>query len=263
MNTVLITGGSAGIGLEISKLFAKNGYIICWVSLYEEEVLEAQNELLGEVSETSIHYLVQDLSEETGAQKVYDWVQANNFAIDVLVNNAGFGTFGWSNDIPLDKEVSMIQLNILTLFKLTRIFLRDMVKKDRGTIINISSNSSFQPVPRMSAYAATKAFVSHYSQGVQQELKEMGANVKVITICPAAIKDTKFKSSAKMENIKTFNGLVATTKAEVARDVWKAFQTGNTYQLSGAKLRTLYWLNKILPKRILYFLIRDELSEKT
>jgi len=174
MKTVLITGGSSGIGLEISKRFAKDGYVICWVSLVEEEVQKAKIELLEAIPETTIHYLIQDLSLEEGAKNVYSWINKNNININVLINNAGFGTFGMSTEIPMEKEVRMIQLNVLSVFKLTRLFLADMVKENKGTIINISSSSSFFPVPRLAAYSATKAFVAHYSRGLQEELKEQG-----------------------------------------------------------------------------------------
>ena len=262
MKTILITGGSSGIGLEISKLFASNGFGICWVSLFEDEVKEAKAELLKSNPDTSIHYLIQDLSKEEGAKNVWDWVQSNNFDIDVLVNNAGFATFGMSVDIPYEKEGNMIQLNVLSVYKLTRLFLAEMRKKEKGTIINISSSTSFQPVPRMAAYAATKAFVAHYSQGLQEELREEGSKVKVITICPAGIKDTKFKVAAKMENIKTFESFTATTKAEVAKDIWLAFNKGKTFYMSGAKLRRSYWLLKLLPKALVNKLMKDELSPK-
>jgi len=263
MKTVLITGGSSGIGLEMSKRFAKNGYHIFWVSLFKDEVAEAKKEMLNEFPDASIYYLIQDLSKEEGAQNVLDWVQANNFDIDILINNAGFATFGMTTEIPMEKEVNMIQLNVLSVYKLTRLFLDDMKQKNNGTIINISSSTSFQPVPRMAAYAATKAFVAHYSQGLQEELKEQRSNVKVITICPAAIKDTRFKVVANMEKIKTFEGLSATTKAEVADDVWKAFNNDVTYLRTGSKLRKTAWLNKVIPKPVLLKLMRDELSEKT
>lgn len=262
MKTILVTGGSSGIGLEISKKFANNGFSICWVSLFEEEVKEAKAELLRANPDTTIHYLIQDLSKEEGAKNVLDWVQSNNFDIDVLVNNAGFATFGMSIYIPYEKEVNMIHLNVLSVYKLTRLFLAEMRKKDKGTIINISSSTSFQPVPRMAAYAATKAFVAHYSQGLQEELREQGSKVKVITVCPAGIKDTKFKVAAKMENIKTFDSFLATTKVEVANDVWGAFSKGKTYYMSGAKLRRNYWLPKLLPKSIFNKLMKDELSPK-
>jgi len=259
---VLVTGGSAGIGLEISKRFAKNGYDICWIALFEEEVQEAKKELLSEFPNTSINYLIQDLSKEEGAKKTYDWIKTQNFEIDVLINNAGFGTFGLSHEISIEKEVNMINLNVLTVFKLTRMFLNEMIQKDKGTIINISSSSSLQPVPRMAAYAATKSFVAHYSQALSQELKEQKSKVKVITICPAGTKNTKFKVAANMENIKTFEGLQATTKEEVADDVWKTFSKGKSYYLTGTRLRRTRWLSKVLPKSFVYRMIKDELSEK-
>ena len=261
MKNVLITGGSSGIGLEISKRFAQNGYTIYWVSLFEEEVQEAKKEMQAAFPATSIHYLIQDLSKESGAQKVHDWVSAQNFDIDVLINNAGYATYGMSVGIPMEREVNMINLNVLNLYKMTRLFLTDMTAKDKGTIINISSSTSFQPVPRMAAYAATKAFVAHYSQALQEELKEQGSGVKVITVCPAGIKDTKFKAVAKMEKTKTFESATATTKKEVADDTWKAFQNGTTYIKSGKALRNTTWLSKILPNSVILKLMRDELKE--
>jgi len=261
MHIALITGGSSGIGLEISKRFAKNGYDIWWVSLFENEVKEAAKELLAEFPNTSLHYFIQDLSKEDGAKNVHDWVRSKKVDIDVLINNAGFATFGMNTDIPMEKEVNMIHLNVISLYKMTRLFLDDFNKRNQGTIINISSSASFQPVPKMATYAATKAFVAHYSQGLQEELKEQGLNVKVITVCPAAIKDTRFKIAANMENVKTFEGTTATTKGEVADDVWKAFQNGTTYLATGASLRNAMWLTKLLPKSVLLKLMKNELSE--
>jgi len=258
---VLITGGSSGIGLEISKRFAKNGYGLCWVSLYEKEIEEARIELLKEYPDTVIHHLVQDLAKEDGARAVLDWIKTDEYDVRVLVNNAGYATYGMSTDIPMEQEVNMINLNVLNLFMMTRLFLNYLNQKEKGTIINISSSTSFQPVPRMAAYAATKAFVAHYSQALQEELKEQKSKVKVITICPAAIKDTKFKIAANMDNVKTFEGLQATTKAEVADDVWKAFTKGLTYYKTGAQLRRTTWITKLLPKSIILKLMKDELSE--
>jgi len=262
MQIALITGGSSGIGLEISKRFAKNGYAICWVSLFEQEIQAAKKELLGEYPNTTMHTFVQDLSKEEGAQNAYNWVQYNKLEIDVLINNAGYATYGMSSTIPYEKEVNMINLNVLNLYRMTRLFLKDMTDRNSGTIINISSSTSLQPVPRMAAYAATKAFVAHYSQGLNQELKEQGSNVKVITICPAGIKDTQFKVAAKMENVKTFDGALATTKREVADDLWKAFSKGHTYYLTGSRLRSLNWIIQRLPRSIIYKAMKKDLSEK-
>lgn len=262
MGIALITGGSSGIGLEISKRFAENGYTICWVALLEEEVHSAKKELLSELPKANIHYLIQDLSKENGAQNTYDWIKNKRLKVSVLVNNAGFGTFGFANDIPLDKEIAMIQLNVLSLFKLTRLFLRDMLDEDNGTIINISSNSSFLPVPKMAAYSASKAFIKQYTQSLEEELKISKSNVRVITVCPAAIKDTKFKEVADMKKIKTFEGIAATTKKEVAKDVWNGYSNGKSYIVSGARMRRMMWISSFLPRPIIQFLLKKELSEK-
>ena len=261
MKTVLITGGSSGIGLEISKRFAANGYSIYWASLIEKEVLEAKEELLSVYPDTEIAFIIQDLSKNDGAKIVFEWIASLKVELDVLINNAGYATYGMSDDIPWEREENMIQLNVLNLYKLTRFFLQDMLSRNRGIIINISSSTSFQPVPRMAAYAATKAFVAHYSQALQEELKEQNSNVKVITVCPAGIKDTKFRIAAKMERVKTFDGLQATTKTEVADDIWKGFLKGQTYIKTGKRLRRTLWLTKVLPKSILLKMMKDELSE--
>ncbi len=262
MKTVLITGGSSGIGFEISKYFARGGYTILWVSLLAEELETAKTALQKEFFNTSVETLTLDLAQSASAQKVYDWVKSNNWNVDVLINNAGFGTYGFANDIAFEKEVAMIQLNVMNVFKMTRLFLKDMLAKNAGTIINISSNTSFQPVPKMAAYAATKSFVKHYSESLIEELKALKSKVQVIVVCPAAIKNTPFKNAAKMEKVKTFEGLVATTKEEVAKDVWNGFRKGKSVILSGSKLRRLIWLNSLLPHSVVQFLLRRELSEK-
>jgi len=262
MKNILITGGSSGIGFEMSKIFAKQGFRIFWVAISEKEVIKAKQELSKVLPNTVIIYLIQDLSQPDAAQNVFNWIKTKKTNLDVFINNAGYGLYGMSYDLPVEKELNMIDLNMITLYKLTRLFLPNMMKRDSGTIINISSNTSFQPVPQMALYAATKAFVSHYSQALNEELKMSGSNVKVITVCPAAIKDTRFKKAANMENIKTFEGLVATDKREVARDVWNAYKNNKAYVMSGTKLRRLYPIVKLLPKSILKLLLKNELSEK-
>ena len=139
--TVLITGGSSGIGYTISRHFAADGYRILWVSLLEQELREAREKLQSEYPDCEVQLLTQDLSEENGAQIVYDWCKAHQYQVDVLINNAGFGTFGFLQDISEERELAMIQLNVLNLYKMCRRFLPDMLQRNAGTIINISSNS--------------------------------------------------------------------------------------------------------------------------
>lgn len=258
----LITGGSSGIGYKMSEYFAKDGYQLLWVSLLAEELQTAKSKLQNDVDGVKIETLAMDLSETTAAQKVLDWTQENNWTVNVLINNAGFGNFGFFDELALEKELSMIQLNVLSLYKLTRLYLIKMKDRNSGTIINISSNSSFQPTPKFTTYASTKAFVTHFSRGLTEELKMQKSNVRVMTVCPSAIKDTAFIKTNQMEGVKTFEGIAATTADEVAKDVWKGFKGNKDFVVTGAKMRLLYKFRHLLPYGLTQWLVRMEVERK-
>lgn len=260
--TVLITGGSSGIGFEISKRFANDGYRLLWVSLLQTELDEAKAKLLTEFPTVEIYTLEKDLSIPTNSKNIYDWVKESGWTVDVLINNAGFGNYGFTNDIPIEKELAAINLNIVNLFQMTRYFLKEMVERDSGTIINISSNSSFQPTMRLNVYASTKAFVSHFTQGLTDELRLMKSNVTAITICPSAINNTAFRTKNGMQGVKTFEGLAYTTKEEVAKDVWKAFQKKKTFQVTGWKMRIIYATRNLVPAWLMRILMKMETDKK-
>lgn len=258
MKKVLITGGSSGIGLEMSRHFASNGYELLWASLFEKELLEAKEKMQVDFPNLKISHLAIDLSNNESPKLIYDWCKKNHREIDVLINNAGFGTYGYVNENDMEKELKMIQCNAVSLYTLTRLFLKDMVARDKGQIINISSNSSFQPVPRMCTYASTKAFVTHFSRGLTEELKMMNSKVKVLTVCPSAIQDTPFKSHEGMDKVKTFNGLAYTTSKEVGADVWKAFSKKKDFVVIGWKMRILYFISPLIPYGVTQFLTKKE-----
>lgn len=259
MKTALITGGSSGIGLEMSKLFAKNGFQLLWASKWEQELEQAKAIVQGNLPNSVIHCLAIDLSKPGSAVQLYQW--ANDIApLDVLINNAGYGTYGYVWDIDIKKELDMLQLNILTVYELTRLFLNDMIAKDEGCIINISSNTSLQPVPRMATYASTKAFVKHFSQSINDELSYIQSKVKVLTICPSAIKNTRFQETANMQGIRTFDSLTTTTPEEVAKDVYRAYERRKALTLTGRKLRWSNGLVKILPNAFVKWMLKRELE---
>ncbi len=259
--TVLVTGGSSGIGFTISRYFAKAKYRLLWVSLLEEEVASSKERLQKELANCEINTLIQDLSLPNAAQNVYEWVKENDWKVDVLINNAGFGTYGFINETNQDRELNMIDLNVTNLYKMTRIFLKDMIDQDKGTIINISSNSSFQPTPKLSTYGATKSFVKHFSRSINEELKMQNSKVNVICVCPSAIRDTNFKKTGEMQNLKTFDGLAATTSEEVAKDVWNSFMKRKDFVISGWKMRILYQISKMIPYRFQQYMVRKEITE--
>ncbi len=262
MKTVLITGGSSGIGFEISKKFAADGYRIMWASLLADELASKKAELESLYKDVKIETLTVDLAQEDGAQKVFDWVEDQNRVVDVLINNAGIGVFGYFHRTEMEKELTMINLNILNVYKLTKLFLQVMVPRDDGTIINIASNSAVTHVPKFSVYASTKAFVAHFSQCLQEEMIMQEKSVRVMAVLPAAISNTPFKQAAEMDYVKTFEGLAATTAEEVADDVWRAFEAKKTFVVSGRKMRLIYALRNWIPAGIQRRLVQDEVSER-
>lgn len=259
--TVLITGGSSGIGLALSRLFARDGYRLLWVALDQAELDQAAGDLRGEFPELTLHTLAKDLAIETSAAAVYTWAKEKG-TVDVLVNNAGFGTYGYLQEIDLATEQRMLQLNVLNLYQLTRLFLGDMMARDAGHIINISSNTSLQPVPRMATYAATKAFVKHFSLSLRDEMTEQGSAVRVMTVCPSATRHTAFQRTAKMQGVRTFSSLTTSTPAEVAQDSYRGFLAGKRIVYSGAGLRRILWLQRLMPARVVHWALRRELDRK-
>ena len=257
MQTVLITGGSSGLGYGLSMRFADDGAQLLWVSHDAQELARAQDRLAASHPTVQVHTLVQDLTAEDAAAQVHRWASAIA-PVDVLINNAGFGRFGAAHSVPVDQDVAMVQLNVLALYRLTRLFLHDMRARNAGVIVNISSNSSFQPVPFMAVYAATKGFVTQFSRALAEELRVEGSAVRVVTVCPAAIRDTPFRKVNAMDNVKTFDGLATTTVDEVVADVWRTLKGRGTYVVSGWRQRTLMWLRPFLPYGVLMALVRRE-----
>lgn len=256
--TVLITGGSSGIGFELSKYFIKEKYRILWVSKLEDELSQSKEKMCASHPDADIYTMTQDLCLPDGPIKVKDWVEGHGWNVNVLVNNAGYGTYGYVKDQDIQMELHMIDLHIKTLYHLTRLFLDEMIKADIGTIINLSSISAFQPIPRMCTYASTKAFVKHFSLGLQEELRMTGSNVNVLSACPAAISNTAFKSHEQMNDVKTFQGIATTTVEEVASDIWSAFKKKKDLQVSGKMARRLMILNKFIPMSYQKKLIKQE-----
>jgi len=258
MKQVLITGGSSGIGFEMSRHFARGGFHLLWVALTNEELAKAKARLQTEFNHTPVDTLVFDLARPDAADEVLKWTTTNGWELDVLVNNAGFGTYGPTHEVPMEREIAMVNVNVLATYRLTRLYLNDMLRRNAGTIINISSNSAFQPVARMNTYAATKAFVYQFSRGLQEELKLQGSKVRCLTVCPSAIGDTPFKNVNGLDGVRTFNGLATTTAEEVAKDVWNAFTSGKDFVVTGARMRFLFGMRRMIPYSVQQWLVRRE-----
>lgn len=226
---VLITGASTGIGYELAHLFGRDKRKLVLVARNRNKLDDVAKELVEKYSIDVITFPV-DLSEPGAPVSLYEFTKSNNFFVETLINNAGFGIKGKVADIPIDEELGMIQVNISSLVELTKRFLPDMLKAKKGQILNVASTAAFQPGPYMSGYYASKAFVLHYSEGLAEELKNSG--VTVTALCPGPT-ITSFQLRANMENTALFKGPFTMTAGDVARDGYNAIKRGKVVYVSG------------------------------
>lgn len=189
MKHVLITGGTSGIGIELARTFAQDNYGIVIASSNIERLENAKNRLESEFEDTILIY-EQDLSKVGAASELYNKIKADGIHIDVLINNAGYGLVGPSEQIDLHEDENMIILNVVNLVELCKLFLADMYKQGSGKILNVASAGAFQPGPYTSTYFASKAFVLSYSRAIRYEAKKKG--VQVCVLCPGATKTNFF-----------------------------------------------------------------------
>ena len=184
----LITGASSGIGRDMAKYLSHLGWDIVVVARRKEKLEELKKSL-----KTNVDVIELDLSKEDNVYKLYD--RTKDLDIDLVVNNAGFGLFGFTHETSLDKELEMINLNIKALHILTKLFLKDFVKKDKGHILNVASSAGFLIGPYLNTYYATKNYVLKFSMAIYEELKEINSNVKISVLCPGPVK-TEFERVA-------------------------------------------------------------------
>ena len=192
MKTALVTGASSGIGYEMSRVLSHLGYELILVARREDRLLELQK-----VLETHSEIVLCDLSKEDECKELYKKVKEKD--ISVLINNAGFGLCGNFTETDLNKELSMINVNIKAVHILTKLFLKDFVKKDDGYILNVASSAGLMAGgPLMATYYATKAYVVNLTRAVNTELADMGSNVYVGALCPGPV-DTEFSEVADVK----------------------------------------------------------------
>lgn len=184
----LITGASSGIGRDIARVLSSKGYSLILVARDKEKLQNLQSEL-----KTDVKIIVADLSNEAKLKEVY--VLCKNENIDVLVNNAGFGLFGNFEEVELSSELEMINVNIKAVHVLTKLFLRDMKKRNSGYILNVASSAAFGPGPLMSTYYSTKAYVLRLTTSIYEELRRDKSKVVVSCLCPGPV-DTNFSKRA-------------------------------------------------------------------
>jgi hypothetical protein len=192
MKTALITGASSGIGSAFAQALADRGYNLVLVARSQDK-LEQLAATLQSKHQIEIEVVPQDLTMTYAADNLFRLLTAKGIQIDLLINNAGFGDYGLFADSSLQKQLEMIQLNITALSALTHLFLTPMRERGEGGIINISSIAGFQPLPYMSMYAATKAFVLSFSEALWAENRDTG--ITVTCVCPGPTETDFFKSA--------------------------------------------------------------------
>ena len=257
--TALITGASSGIGQEIAKLLAQDGYNLVLVARSDDTLERLAEVFKSNYGTNQITIIGKDLATEDAAQDVYNQVKSKNITVDVLVNDAGVGLYGkFATDTDWEREKAMIHLNVLTLTQMTKLFLSDMLARNEGKILNLASLLSITPSPLMAVYAGTKAYVYNFTQSLINELKD--SNVTVTALLPNAT-DTDFFHKAGAENTKVMDELQ--DAAMVAKDGYDALMAGKHKVIPGGfKNKSYEVLAYVAPQQALAATMRSKMEQK-
>lgn len=249
--TALITGASRGIGYELARFFAADGYDLVLLSSDEARIAEAKRRIEKEYP-VVIKTIVKDLSLPEGPKEVFDELQKGAIGVDVLVNNAGIATYGFFFKTDFETERKMLQLNIGALTHLTKLFLPEMLARGEGKILNISSTAAFKPGPLMAVYYATKAYVLSFSEALAEELN--GTGVSVTALCPG---------STSLPGV-TKDGKEAAEKRMDARTVafigYKGLMQGKRVVVPGFGARLLARFSSVTPREVADRIIGEDSS---
>jgi uncharacterized protein len=241
---VLITGASMGIGYELAKLFAYDGYNIIAVARTKEDLEKAATEF----SQYGVNVvtIVKDLFEPNAAFELYDEVKSKGFIVDILVNDAGQGQYGLFVEGDIQRYLQIIQLNISSLTVLTHLFLKDMVARNEGKILQVASIASELPGPWQAVYHATKAYVLSFTEALVNELKDSA--VSMTALQPGAT-DTDFFNKAQMQESKILDTKLS-DPAKVAKDGYEALMKGDDKIVSGFKNKAMTTMSNVMPEKM-------------
>jgi short-subunit dehydrogenase len=248
MPTALITGASGGIGKCFAeKLASLNTNLI--IVARSEDKLNALAQQLQEQHNIQVDVIVKDLTQSSAAGEVYEVTQAKGLTVDLLINNAGFGDYGEFSQTDGSRQVQMVQLNNVALVDLTHRFLPQMRDRRSGSIINVSSIAAFQPIPYLSVYAATKAFIRSFSEALWAENRQYG--VRVLVVCPGPT-ETNFYAAANFPPALARNAKSISTPEEVVNESLKALEQGHaTVVVGGIASKFITGLSSIVPRKTL------------
>lgn len=241
----LITGGTEGIGFELAKLYAKNKENLILVARDENKLKEKKTFLENEYK-IEVLILSTDLSIDTSCEKIIKFVDEKNIVVDKLINNAGIGSFG---EFHLGKdgfEEKIIGINIVSLTNLTKHFLKGMVERKYGGILNVASTAAFVGGPKMAMYYSTKAYVLSLTEAIHDEVKDYG--VKVSCLCPGPVR-TSFQSKAGIKKSESAKKYLMSAE-DVAKETFKKFEKNKAIIIPGFKNKVLVIGNKFIPRAL-------------
>ena len=244
MKTVLITGASSGIGLELAHVYAENGYNLFLTARRENNLMELKKSI-EEKHKVTVGYFPLDLSEPGSAEILHEKTKALNLAFEIVINNAGFGIHGEFIETDIKRNEMMLNLNILSLTKLCHSYGKDLVKQGGGHIVNIASTAAFQPVPYLAAYSATKSYVLNFSEALAYELKPK--NVFVTTICPGATV-SEFGQTAGFKEGKIQSNMPSSR--DLAEFTFKEVKKKEVVSIHGAKNTFMVFSQRFAPRNM-------------
>jgi len=258
--TALITGATKGIGYELTKLFAGDSYNLVLVARNKARLEEIQEDL-NKKHNIDITIIAKDLSIENAALEIFRETIDKQIIIDVLVNNAGIGDFKLFSDEDFSKISQIMQVNIVSLTELTRFYLKGMVHRKEGRILNVSSMAAFQPGPYMAVYYASKAYVQSFSEAIASELK--GTGVTVTALCPGPTR-SGFQSEVGSEGSRLSKLNLLSSSEDVAKSGYRALHDGRNVVIPGFINTSLRNTSRIIPRRTTIHVVRklQELNRK-
>ncbi len=243
---VLITGATGGIGYELAKLFAKDGYNLVIVARHQAELDKKASEFSTQYGVETVT-IAKDLSLDNSPFELYDEIKAKGIQVDVLVNNAAQGEYGKFVETDIQRELEMIRLNIVGYVVLTKMFLKEMVARNSGKILQVASIGGKLPGPMQSVYHATKAFIVSHTDALVNELKDTGVTITALLPGPT---DTDFFNKAGMENTKMVQEGSLSDPAKVAKDGYDALMSGDDSVISGLKNKIQVGMANVLPDSV-------------
>ena len=244
MNTTLITGASSGIGAAFARKLAARGHNLLLVARSEEKLVTLCSEL-GRIKSIRAQYVAMDLSQADAPARLFAETQKRALEIDLLINNAGFGSLGDFAKLDLASELNMVDLNVRALVELTHLFLAPMRERKGGAIVNLASTAGFQPVPFMATYAATKAFVLTFTEALWEENRPHG--VTVMALCPGAT-DTNFFEASRMHRPPM---RVSQTADDVVDAALRGLKRGKSTVISGWTNLFMIEAQRLVPRSLI------------